>query len=139
MFSSPARDWLPGSFRGPVPGGLMRLRVPSRLSRSRWATAILLAVVLAAGGYLFVAAAISFGAWLFVQVIEMAARGVVWTVVAIQGGLDFWDVLAALGVQAGELLAAPQVTLAAVGIELVGAAALYALHRLLVSDKESSQ
>ena len=106
---------------------------------SRWTTTVLLAIVVAAGGYLLVTTAISFGAWLVVQVIETAVSGVVWTVMAIQGGLDFWDVLAALGVQVGELLAAPQVTLAAVGIELVGAAALYALHRLLVSDKESSQ
>lgn len=107
----------------------------ARWPRAWAAGAVALATT--AGVCVLAIAALPLGARLFVEAIELAARAAVWLVLAFQGGLDVWGVLVALGRRVAALLVTPRVTLALVAIELVGAVALYALQRLMVSDKES--
>jgi hypothetical protein len=68
--------------------------------------------------------------------LNFAAEGFVWVVRAVEGGLDGWAILRRVGSGLGEALSTPGVTGGLVVVELVGVAALYALHRLLRVDRE---
>jgi len=66
-------------------------------------------------------------------------QGFVWIVGGLEGGLDTWSLVAAVGRALGSSLSLPEVSGMIVVIELVGVAALYALYRLLAGDKESTR
>lgn len=72
---------------------------------------------------------------LLLAVLDMGVAAVVWMVVALERGLDVWAILAQIGRTTAAVLAAPQVTFAVVAIALTGAAALYALQRILESEE----
>lgn len=73
-----------------------------------------------------------------VRAIEATTDAVVWVLLAAAGGWDGWTILSRLGRAVTTALLSPRVAVVLLGVELVGAAALYALARLLRSDKESS-
>ena len=71
-----------------------------------------------------------------VALLNSFAEGFVWVVRAVEGGLDGWAILRRVGGGLGEAVATPGVTGGLVVVELVGVAALYALHRLLRIGRE---
>ena len=70
------------------------------------------------------------------ELLNFSAEGFVWVVGAVDGGLGGWAILRRVGRGIGEAISTPGVTGGLIGIELVGVAALYALHRLLRVDRE---
>ena len=110
-----------------------RSSISTRLAR---VAVVILSVTLAVYG------AVALAPWVatqFVSLLNVATRGFVWAVQAADSGLDVWTIVARAGRTIGSAIAAPSVTLTFVGVELVGVAALYALHRLLKFDKETSR
>lgn len=73
---------------------------------------------------------------LLLAVLDLGVAALVWVVLALERGLDVWAILAQMGRTAATVIAAPQVTFALVGIALIGAAALYALQRILESEEQ---
>ena len=71
-----------------------------------------------------------------VALLNFSAEGFVWVVRAVEGGLDGWALLRRVGRGFGEAISTPGVTGGLVVVELVGVAALYALHRLLRIGRE---
>ena len=78
-----------------------------------------------------------FAAALALALLNFSAEGFVWVVRALDGGLDGWGILLRAGSALGRAISTPGVTGGLVVVELVGVAALYALHRLLRVDRES--
>jgi hypothetical protein len=111
-------------------------------ARRRWSSSARLVAWSTVG---VVASIVALGAlWPFlvrqvVRLLNFSVQGFVWIVSGVEGGLDAWSLMAEIGRAVGASLTTPQVTASIVGIELVGVAALYALHRLLSQDKESPQ
>ncbi len=68
--------------------------------------------------------------------LNFSAEGFVWVVRAVEGGLDGWAILRRVGQGIGGAVSTPGVTGGLVLVELVGVAALYALHRLLRIGRE---
>ena len=68
--------------------------------------------------------------------LNFVAEGFVWVVRAVEGGLDGWAILRRAGRGFGEAVSTPGVMGSLVVVELVGVAALYALHRLLRIGRE---
>ena len=68
--------------------------------------------------------------------LNFSAEGFVWVLRAVEGGLDGWAILRRVGQGIGEAVSTPGVTGGLVVVELVGVAALYALHRLLRIGRE---
>ena len=75
----------------------------------------------------------------FVGFLNFSARGFVSVVQAADGGVDAWTILARAGRALGTVIASPRVTAMFVGVELIGVAVLYGLHRLLKIEKETTQ
>ena len=105
----------------------------TRLART---AVVILAVALAGSGSLALAPWV---ATQFVVLLNVGTRGFVWAVQAADSGLDVWTIVARAGRTIGSAIAAPRVTLTFIGVELVGVAALYGLHRLLKLEKETSR
>ncbi len=83
-----------------------------------------------------------FGPWLVRLVargLNFSVQGFVWIVGGLEGGLDTWSLIAEVGRAIGASLSLPEVSGTIVVIEVVGVAALYALHRVLSYDKESAR
>ena len=104
---------------------------PSRVRLTRFAAAVVVglawlafayASVVYVGGALVGAAA---GA------IALLPRGILWLIAAYQDGMESRAIAGRIATGLAGALAAPQVTLYLVALELVGAAALYGLQRLL--------
>ena len=72
-----------------------------------------------------------------VRLLNFSVQGFVWIVGGLEGGLDAWSLMAEIGRAIAASLTTPQVSASIVVIELVGVAALYALHRVLSKDRES--
>ena len=70
------------------------------------------------------------------RLLNFSVQGFVWIVGGLEGGLDTWSLVTEVGRAIGASLSLPQVSGAIVGVELVGVAALYALHRVLADDRE---
>ena len=70
-----------------------------------------------------------------VRLLNFSVQGFVWIVGGLEQGLDAWSLTAEIARAIGAGLATPGVGAGIVLIEIVGVAALYALHRLLSSDK----
>ena len=71
------------------------------------------------------------------DLLNFSTRGFVWLVRALDSGLDAWTIVTRAGRAIGSAIATPRVTLGFVGIEMVGVAALYGLHRMLRLEKET--
>ena len=74
-----------------------------------------------------------------VRLLNFSVQGFVWIVRGLEGGLDTWSLMAEIGRAVGASLTTPQVSASVVVLELVAVAALYALHRVLSYDKESTR
>ena len=70
-----------------------------------------------------------------VRLLNFSVQGFVWIVGGLEQGLDAWSLAAEIARAIGAGLTTPGVGAGIVLIEIVGVAALYALHRLLSSDK----
>ena len=92
-------------------------------------------VVLVGAGAFLVPWAVTFA----LALLRGSFSGFVWVVQAFADGLDMWTILVRAGGSLGAALATPRVTLALVGAELVGVAALYGLHRVLMLEKEKTK
>ena len=111
--------------------------VPSRSSGV--GRAVLRTLLGVAAGIAGVVGVIASTPWLVsisVGLVRLSARGIAWVVQALQSGLDIWTILGRLGQAIGSALTTPAVIVTFVGLELLGVAALYALHRLLRRGKE---
>jgi hypothetical protein len=108
-----------------------------RARRAKTAAAAALAAGLAllalAGVFL-----VSRGPRLFFDAVDLGVRGAVWTSESFERGLGLWAILGQIGRVMTAVIATPQVTVALVGIGMVGALALYGLQRVLSSEQESS-
>ena len=104
----------------------------------RWRGLALVAVLAsgAAGAVWALLAALPFLGSGAVALLNFSAEGFVWVVRAVEGGLDGWAIFRQIGRELGEAVSTPGVTGGLVVVELVGVAALYALHRLLRIGRE---
>ena len=108
-------------------------RAPARMPR-----AVRLALSIAAAMLGFGAAVAWLGPLLVRQVVQLlnfSVQGFVWIVGGLEQGLDAWSLAAEVARAIGAGLTTPGVGAGIVLIEIVGVAALYALHRLLSNDK----
>ncbi len=108
-------------------------RAPARTSR-----ALRLSLSTAAAVLGLVAAAVWMGPILVRQIVRLlnfSVQGFVWIVGGLEQGLDAWSLAAEVARAIGAGLTTPGVGAGIVLIEIVGVAALYALHRLLSNDK----
>ena len=70
-----------------------------------------------------------------VRLLNFSVQGFVWIVGGLEQGLDAWSLAAEVVRAVGAGLTTPGVGAGIILIEVVGVAALYALHRLLSKDK----
>ena len=70
-----------------------------------------------------------------VRLLNFSVQGFVWIVGGLEQGLDAWSLAGEIARAIGVGLTTPEVGAGIVVIEIVGVAALYALHRLLSGDK----
>ena len=70
-----------------------------------------------------------------VRLLNFSVQGFVWIVGGLEQGLDAWSLAGEIARAIGAGLTTPEVGAGIVVIEIVGVAALYALHRLLSGDK----
>ena len=70
-----------------------------------------------------------------VRLLNFSVQGFVWIVGGLEQGLDAWSLAGEIARAIGAGLTTPEVGAGIVVIEIVGVAALYALHRLLSNDK----
>ncbi len=101
----------------------------------RVALVLVALVCLVGAGVALVPWAVTFA----LALLRSSFSGFVWVVQAVADGLDMWTILVRAGRSLGAALATPRVTLALVGAELVGVAALYGLHRVLMLEKEKTK
>jgi hypothetical protein len=112
--------------------------VPTRVL-VRLGAALLTAIASVALAYLlivYVGGALLSGA---VSALFLVPRAVIWLFLALQEGADGWAIAGRIAASVADVLATRQVALPLIGLELVGAAALYALQRLLRSEVRQSK
>jgi hypothetical protein len=63
--------------------------------------------------------------------IALLPRAIVWLFVAMQEGADWWSIAGRVGTILANTIATSQIGLGLIALELIGAAALYGLQRLL--------
>jgi hypothetical protein len=63
--------------------------------------------------------------------VALLPRAVVWLVVALQDGADGWAIAGRIASSVAGALSTSRVTFSVIALELIGAAALYVLQRLL--------
>ena len=73
-----------------------------------------------------------------VRLLNFSVQGFVWIVGGLEQGLDAWSLAGEVARAIGAGLTTPEVGAAIVIIEIVGVAALYALHRLLSNDDKGA-
>jgi hypothetical protein len=78
------------------------------------------------------------GPQILVWALDAAVAATVWMSAALENGLDLWGILGQAASAAAAVIATPQVASVLIGIQAIGAAALYGLHRILGSEQESS-
>lgn len=79
-----------------------------------------------------------YGPALIARAVDSSVAAALWMSVAIENGLDLWAILAKIGGAAAAVITTPQVSSVLIAIEVVGALALYGLHRIFASEQESS-
>ena len=132
----------PAGFAGRVMAAAAREGIVRAPTRRGWsATARLLAW--GGGGVVALIGTLVFlGPLLVSQVaglLNFSLQGFVWIVRGLEGGLDAWSLMAEIGRVVATSLTTPEISASVVGLELVGIAALYTLHRVLSYDKESTR
>ena len=71
--------------------------------------------------------------------LALLPRAVVWLVVAMEEGADWWSIAGRAGAAVAESLFTSQVLFSLIGLELVGAAALYVLQRLFKQEERGAK
>jgi hypothetical protein len=69
------------------------------------------------------------------RVIVLIPRAFVWLVLALQEGADGWTIAARIASSVAGIVTTTQIAFALVALELIGAAALYGLQRLLRAEQ----
>jgi hypothetical protein len=77
------------------------------------------------------------GAWLIRGAVSLTLQTVSLVVRSAAEGLDWWSIVARVGAATGEALTTPQVSSVIVGIEIVGAVALFVLSRVLRAERNN--
>ena len=114
------------------------MSVPTRVL-VRLGVALLIAIAGAGLAYLlivYVGGALLRGA---ISALFLVPRAVIWVFLALQEGADGWAIAGRIAASVADALATRQVALPLIGLELVGAAALYALQRLLRNEVRQSK
>ena len=109
-------------------------RTPARAARG-----VRLVLVTGAAVLGLAAAVVLLGPLLVRQIVRLlnfSVQGFVWIVGGLEQGLDAWSLAGEIARAIGAGLTTPEVGAAIVIIEIVGVAALYALHRLLSNDDD---
>ena len=101
------------------------------LVRAAWAAVFVSGVLLTAAGLMLLPR-------LLRPMLGAAIGGLVWSVNAVDRGLDVWSILARFARAVGSLVVAPQVKLVLMALGLVAIAALYGLNRVLELEERSS-
>lgn len=70
--------------------------------------------------------------------LDFSVNSVLWTIAAVDRGLNVWAILGEIGRTAAAIIAAPEVTFTLVLVALIAAGALYGLHRMLELEERSS-
>jgi hypothetical protein len=70
--------------------------------------------------------------------LDAGLAALLWTLVALNRGLDAWAILAQFGRTVAAVVDTPEVTVSIVGLGVVAVAALYGLHRMLELEERSS-
>lgn len=70
-----------------------------------------------------------------VRLLNFSVQGFVWIVGGLEEGLDAWSLAGEIARAIGAGLVTPEVGAVIVVVEIVGVAALYALHRLLSNER----
>lgn len=65
------------------------------------------------------------------RVVALLPRAIVWLFIAMQQGADWWSIAGRVGATLAETLTTSRVAFSVIALELVGAAALYVLQRLV--------
>jgi hypothetical protein len=73
----------------------------------------------------------------FVRGIELTLNACVWLATSLSVGMSAWSVLRVIARHAVTLMVSRQATALLMGLVLIGAAAAYALQRILGSEEES--
>jgi hypothetical protein len=117
-------------------------RSPARRPAPRSRRRLVLAAALGAGWLLLGTVAVVYVGGVLVRLwarmFVLLPRAVVWVFAALQQGVDWWSIAGQAGVALADILAAPEVTAWLVGLELVGAAALYGLQRLFKDEQRGT-
>jgi hypothetical protein len=71
--------------------------------------------------------------------VALLPRAIVWLFLAFQQGADWWSIAGRVGAILADTITTSQVGLALIALELVGAAALYGLQRLLRDEARSEE
>ena len=110
-------------------------RVPARRHARRRLTRTAVGLALGVAWLaLGVAAVIYVGGALVSSVargLALLPRALVWLIVTMQEGADWWSIAGRVGTAIGEILTTSQVAITIIALEIVGAAALYGLQRLV--------
>jgi hypothetical protein len=69
--------------------------------------------------------------------LALLPRAVVWLFLALQQGADWWSIAGRAGAILADTIATSQIGLGLLALELVGAAALYGLQRLLREEEKT--
>ena len=112
--------------------------MPTRVL-SRLGVALIVATAGTALAYLlivYVGGALLRGA---VSALFLLPRGIIWVLMAMQEGADGWAIAGRIAEAIGEALATRPIALSLIGLELVGAAALYGLQRMLRNEVRDSK
>jgi hypothetical protein len=71
------------------------------------------------------------------EALILVPRAIVWILTAVQEGADGWAIAGRVASATANALATPQATFSLTALEVVGALALYGLHRLLRDEERS--
>lgn len=104
---------------------------------SRAATIGVLALVAVALG-LVPMAGLSFDLPSAGSIVDAAAGGITWIALWLSAGLEVWGFMARIGNAIGVAMTTPQISAALLASALVGAVALYELHRLLIPERSTA-
>lgn len=104
---------------------------------SRAATIGVLALVAVALG-LVPMAGLSFDLPSTGSIMDAATSGITWMARWLSAGLELWSFMARIGNAIGVAMTTPQISAALLASALVGAVALYELHRLLILERSTA-
>jgi hypothetical protein len=101
------------------------------VTRLAWAAAAVL-VAVASGIAVYVSGTVILGR--AIGAVVVTAEGLVWLMATLGEGVRWWGLAGRVATAVGAVLASPQTTSLLVAIEVMGAMAIYAFHRVLQEE-----